>query len=388
MLHNYPLILIEFISKCLSSDNFAIIENSATEEGMLNFSLENSENFGLISMVMLYKISSLFCIANPHKPTLFFNETIYKIFETIFGSKARNLSEFSDFSQNFVRNFSTGGENLIENFIFASLFLEYANSQNSDTLSKNTMFYGAIGAGKTRQIRQILANKKVKNSHFRLISFHKSYDYADFIDGFVGGNFINGEFKNICKMALKEPQSEFYLVIDNANSGNFDEIFGETLELLERRFDENDDLTLIRTKNSHIIDSFDEAKKAEFSVIVRDGLSYFAVPKNLFVICATNGKNHRISPSSAKIFSWEKLNCDYSLIENFLNEKGVKNSANYGILCKKLNDFISKDSRLGFEIGHGVFMQIENYAINSQITQESINRFLMRFYRRFWSVHI
>ena len=69
------------------------------------------------------------------------------------------------------------------------------------------------------------------------------------------------------------------------------------------------------------------------------------------------------------------MSCDYSLIENFMIEKGIKNGASYAILCKKLNDFISKDSRLGFEIGHGIFMQIVGFALNSQVTQDSLNRF-------------
>ena len=374
VLHNYPLILIEFIRDCFKG-NLANIEIFASDDTMLNFELADSENFSIFSHNELYKIASAFCMAGERGSVIFDKKTA-EIFEKLFGKKIENFGDFSTLSEAFLQNFNFFGDGeKLEKFVSMQMFLEFASTFESEKINKNTIYYGAIGAGKTRKIRQILKEKNVKSNFFRFISFHKDFGYSDFIDGFSDGKFKNGEFKKLCKKALNDLQNEYFCIIDNANSGNFDEIFGESMELLERRYDPNDDLTLIRTKNSHFIDELDEAKKNEFSVVVKDELSYFAIPKNLYVICATNGYNRGISPSSAKIFSWVKMSCDYSLIENFMIEKGIKNGASYAILCKKLNDFISKDSRLGFEIGHGIFMQIVGFALNSQITQDSLNRF-------------
>ena len=107
---------------------------------------------------------------------------------------------------------------------------------------------------------------------------HESYKYEDFMDGFANGEFINGEFKEICKKAINDKENDYYVIINDINSCNIASIFGESAELLENRYSDKNP-AFIRTKNSRIIDRFDNI--SDFSVVEEEGKSYFAKKREL-----------------------------------------------------------------------------------------------------------
>lgn len=377
VLHNQPYIVIEFVKIALNATSYDEIELNLTEDGFLNFKLQDSQNFACIGKKELYEITGALAVGNSNIPVCNYSDENVEILEQIYGEKIANFGDFQALCDKFVSEFAPFGNDTptMLKFIYTSLFFEYIKNFKAEEIAKNTIFYGALASGKTRKIKEILKSRKVSLDRFTYISLHKNYDYSDFIDGFVGGEFTNGEFKQICKKALSDPKNEYFLIIDNINCGKFDEIFGESAELLDTRYDKQNPLSMIRTKNSHIIDKFDEAKKAEFSVVVENGRSYFAVPQNLYILCATNGETGGISPSFAKAFNWVKSSCNYSVIEDYFNEEKIKNSAACVTVCRNLNDFIAKDGRLGTQIGQGIFMRLVQYQNNSQITQDGLNSF-------------
>ena len=75
------------------------------------------------------------------------------------------------------------------------------------------------------------------------VTFHPSYTYEDFIEGFrpasggVGGLSLaleDGVFKRVCRAAQANPGRPYLLLIDEINRGNVAKIMGELLTLLER----------------------------------------------------------------------------------------------------------------------------------------------------------
>ena len=153
-----------------------------------------------------------------------------------------------------------------------------------------------------------------------------------------------------------------------------DKILGEAAVLLDRRYDENDELSLIRTKNSHVIDGFEESEKARASVVLKDGRSYFAVPKNLYVLCTLN-EHKCVSPSIAKAFRWIRCECDYGALEDYLRDREIVNASAVVAVCKALNKFIADEAKGLGAIGHGIFMGLARYQNNAQIMQEGLNGF-------------
>ena len=75
------------------------------------------------------------------------------------------------------------------------------------------------------------------------VTFHPSYTYEDFIEGFrpraagAGGLSLaleDGLFKRVCRAAQANPDRPYLLLIDEINRGNVAKIMGELLTLLER----------------------------------------------------------------------------------------------------------------------------------------------------------
>jgi 5-methylcytosine-specific restriction protein B len=76
----------------------------------------------------------------------------------------------------------------------------------------------------------------------RRCTFHPSYGYEDFIEGYRPKPNSNGQmsfevqdgiFKLLCDDAAKNPKQRWILVIDEINRGDISRIFGELLTLLE-----------------------------------------------------------------------------------------------------------------------------------------------------------
>lgn len=74
-------------------------------------------------------------------------------------------------------------------------------------------------------------------------TFHPSYTYEDFIEGYrpketgSGGlelGLVDGVFKDVCAAAAANPEARHVVIIDEINRGNIPKVFGELITLLEK----------------------------------------------------------------------------------------------------------------------------------------------------------
>ena len=110
------------------------------------------------------------------------------------------------------------------------------------------------------------------------VTFHPSYTYEDFIEGFrpdaggAGGLSLaleDGVFKRVCRAAQANPGRPYLLLIDEINRGNVAKIMGELLTLLER-------------------------DKRGLTVILPQSKETFSVPLNVFLLGTMNTADRSI----------------------------------------------------------------------------------------------
>ena len=130
---------------------------------------------------------------------------------------------------------------------------------------------GPPGTGKTREAKRIAKallglgeNDSLEdNEQFKLIQFHPSYSYEDFVRGIVAkpneeGNGIvytaeNKILGTFAKEALKDKDKPYVLVVDEINRANLSAVLGELIYALEYRGEAVQSMYAIEGENNLIL---------------------------------------------------------------------------------------------------------------------------------------
>ena len=170
------------------------------------------------------------------------------------------------------------------------------------------------------------------------ITFHPSYSYEDFIEGFrpqasgegvLDLRLVDGLFKRVCITAADDPDNSYVVMIDEINRGNIAKIFGELITLIEK--DKRDNL----------------------SVVLSQSGERFHVPSNLMIIGTMNTADRSIQLLDTA------LRRRFAFIE-VLPEAEVLAGATVGDLIleqflRGLNDSLRDHHDRERQIGHAFF---------------------------------
>ncbi len=105
------------------------------------------------------------------------------------------------------------------------------------------VFQGPPGTGKTYVARELARALAGSVERVRLVQFHPSYAYEDFVQGYrptlkdgqARFELRDGPLVQMAEQAQDAPSEKHFLVIDEINRGNLAKVFGELYFLLEYR---------------------------------------------------------------------------------------------------------------------------------------------------------
>jgi len=151
---------------------------------------------------------------------------------------------------------------------------------------RQLIFFGPPGTGKTWLAERLAEYLTDEPSHYRLVQFHPSYAYEDFVEGFrpvvdpegaMTYELKPGPLRQLADEARANPGEPYLLIVDEINRGNLAKIFGELYYLLEYR---------------------------ERSIVLQYGTGVddeFSLPENLFLIGTMNTADRSIALVDAAI---------------------------------------------------------------------------------------
>jgi len=144
---------------------------------------------------------------------------------------------------------------------------------------------------KDNDISNIIIHNQVKSAgEYKLVQFHPSYTYEDFVRGIVAetrDKSITYQAKNkilaeIAEKAVNNPKEKFILIIDEINRANLSSVLGELIYALEYRYYFN---SSDREKKKSEVESLYGIK----SEGTGDNLDYsLKLPENLYIIGTMN----------------------------------------------------------------------------------------------------
>lgn len=398
--NNYSILYLTIFQKILEYFSGKEIDFLYTEQnnGSVNaFSISNDiknklKNFQIIHQIICKILDYIYMKLNLKSNAVSIdNKFLDALLKNCLGNALKDILE-KELYQDY-NNLKEIYENFEDELLKAIYKLLNRNTiSHPEKCSKNIIYYGAPGTGKTYFVKSIL--NLLNNLNFpyeaMFIQFHPSYDYEDFIDGIkpVGidnnGNlkldFINGDFKEFCMKASKDSDKPYFFIIDEINRADVSSVFGETLTLLEYRGASN----AIKTKNSRLIENLITQGHASsnLSILYQNGESKFYIPENVYIIGTMNDVDKSIDCFDLALrrrFTWILKECDYGLLIFCKNA-----TPDYIDKCKELNEFITSSSGLNlgraYEIGHSYFMKIENLSVE-EIWQRHIEPILREYIR-------
>lgn len=110
-------------------------------------------------------------------------------------------------------------------------------------LSRNLIYYGAPGTGKSYQLNK-LAKGSFAKKNIRRVTFYPDYTYSQFVGCFkpysepgskeISYEFVEGPFLKTYLDAIAHPYDNFVLLIEEINRANPAAVFGDVFQLLDR----------------------------------------------------------------------------------------------------------------------------------------------------------
>ena len=251
----------------------------------------------------------------------------------------------------------------------------------------NGIVFGAPGTGKSHYLEDLRQSKKRYDGdgddsdsgengrlfeEYERVTFYPTYSYAQFVGlykpvmkdvnekGFkpeegeptrktIAYEFVPGPFLRILKRAIRNPDKNYLLIIEEINRANAAAVFGDVFQLLDRKNRDDDDgeegdSEYCITPNKEIIDYL-ISEDSDGDGISGDKAKELRIPSNMYIWATMNSADQGVFPLDTAF----KRRWDFkymSLDDNTSNDGVMVEVGDYickwGVLRKAINELLKR----------------------------------------------
>ena len=247
-----------------------------------------------------------------------------------------------------------------------------SGNENS-SMSRNIIYFGAPGTGKSYTLNKDMNDLISSEENYVRVTFHPDYSYANFVgtykpipkdDTLISYEYVPGPFMSTLVKALKNPNENYLLVIEEINRANVAAVFGDVFQLLDRNKDNS---------SRYPIDTSMDMKKFLEKEL---GQSYnkIKIPSNMYLWATMNSADQGVYPMDTAFK--RRWNFKYFGIDN--NEEEIANikatinniEISWNKIRKAINEeLLSDEYKINEDKLLGPFFAFNEYK-NTEITNE------------------
>lgn len=225
------------------------------------------------------------------------------------------------------------------------------------------IYAGLPGTGKSRTARRVaIWLAQSDPSRYKMIQFHPSYQYEDFMQGFVpkadgeGFSLQDKHFVEMCNQAEKAYPKIHVLVVDELSRVDPSRVFGEALGFIEQ-----------------------DKKGQKFKLSSGQEL---VVPDNLVILATMNDRDRGVDEvdiAFERRFARIEVAPSPEALENILTENGVEVD-----LRRRVGDFfrfLLRHANPEVHLGHGYFARVRDLASLERLWNYQLLHLMRRAFR-------
>lgn len=347
---------LDILSEYLEDDNkISLVAFSTWLCRFINFDISNDISELEFTKLCVNYTKDFFNLSEKELKLFFIEDYYYNFIESstskISGETIRSQFDYLDKGTPDINPIQTSAQNIIiinENETRNYIMRNAANPSSEEiinilSLSKQLIFYGVPGVGKSKIVNDLIDYKKEGVPFFKeskVTQFNANTSYEDFIGGetIINGdiNTVAGEFLEYCVLASEDPENNYLYVIDEINRGNIARIFGETVMALDREY---------------------TVKLPKIFVINDKEITELKIPNNIYILGTMNFSDRSITNFDFALrrrFAFVPLSPDENLILENINHADI---SDIGKMFKEINarilEHLKDDSLL---LGHSYFL--------------------------------
>lgn len=187
-------------------------------------------------------------------------------------------------------------------------YMEFLKSRLIN-LPYQRIFFGAPGTGKSYKLNQEAEEHFA--GHYTRVTFHPNYMYGNFVGQYkpypaednlekITYRFVPGVLLTQLVEALKNPQENFLVIIEEINRANVAAVFGDLFQLLDRDGTGNSEYSISTTKEVQDYLRNEAFKDISLDLNVQkrlgDEFSNLYLPNNLFIWATMNSADQGVMP--------------------------------------------------------------------------------------------